>query len=360
MNAVHQLTPSFAPRDAIGNHILHAQAVLREMGLRSEIYVADAWREVAHLTTPFREMPAAEPGTWLLYHASTGSPIADFLRERPEPTLLDYHNITPASLFGPWEPHVGVELQAARRQLAELAPHTELALADSSYNEEELIALRYRRTAVVPILFETSSFDHDVDPRAVDRLRSGAKGATWLFVSRIAPNKAHHDLIKAFAVYRRVYDQHAHLRIVGTSASHAYLTALEALRSALQLDDAITFAGTVSDADKAAHFAAADVYVSTSDHEGFGVTLLEAMHHGVPVVAYGSTAVPETMGDGGICLPSKEPSTVAAAVHRVLTDASVRAAVVAAGHRRVAAFDLAITRDTFQRAIESVVEAGPS
>lgn len=358
MTAVHQLTPSFAPRDAIGNHILHVQAVLREMGLRSEIYVGDAWREVAHLASPFREL-TSHPGepTWLLYHASTGSPIADFLRERPEPKLVDYHNITPASMFGPWEPHVGVELQAARRQLAELAPHTAFAMADSSYNEAELVGLRYSPTAVVPILFDQATFAEAVDERALERLRSSTRGSVWLFVSRIAPNKAHHDLINAFAVYRRVYDQHAVLRIVGGSASHAYLTALEELRSALQLDDAIDFTGNVSDAEKAAHFEAADVYVSTSDHEGFGVTLLEAMHHDLPVVAYGSSAVPETMGDGGLCLDSKEPTRVAAAVHRVLTDAPLRDALAAAGRRRLAAFDLPVTQARLREVIESVVGA---
>ncbi len=358
MTAVHQLTPSFAPRDAIGNHILHAQAVLREMGLRSEIYVGDAWREVAHLTTPFREL-TVQPGepTWLLYHASTGSPMADFLIERPEPKLLDYHNITPASLFGPWEPHVGVELQAARRQLADLASHTSFAMADSSYNEAELIELGYAPTTVVPILFDQASFADAVDSRLLDRLRSASKGAVWLFVSRIAPNKAHHDLMNAFAVYRRVYDQHATLRIVGGSASHAYVTALEQQRSALQLDDAVVFTGNVSDRDKAAHFEAADVYVSTSDHEGFGVTLLEAMHHDLPVVAYGSTAVPETMGDGGLCLDSKEPARMAAAVHRVLTDTALREALVAAGRRRLAAFDLSVTRARLRDVLSPVVGA---
>jgi glycosyltransferase involved in cell wall biosynthesis len=355
-SAIHQLTPSFAPRDAIGNHILQVQRVLREMGFESGIYVGDAWREVAHLTKPFREVPGG-PGTWLLYHASTGSPIADFLQERPEPKLVDYHNITPAELYGPWEPHVGVELQAARRQLADLAAHTDFAFADSAYNEEELIALRYRRTAVVPILLDTETFEHHIDPAAVERTRALTPGALWLFVSRIAPNKAHHDLIKAFAVYRRVYDPAARLRILGGSASHAYLTALEQLVAALQLDDAIDFTGNVSDEEKAAHFEACDVYVSTSDHEGFGVTLLEAMHHGLPVVAYGSTAVPEVMGDGGVCLPTKEPTTVAAAVHRVLTDATLRAAIVAAGHRRVIAYDIETSRQRLREVITEAVGA---
>jgi glycosyltransferase involved in cell wall biosynthesis len=357
MTAVHQLTPTFAARDAIGDHIVQVQQVLRDMGFRSDLYVADAQREVAHLTTPFRDLTvrSGEP-TWLLYHASTGSSIADFLVERAEPKLVDYHNITPASMFGPWEPHVGVELHAARRQLAELAPHTTLAFADSSYNEAELLELGYRSGGVVPILIDTASFDHRVDERMVARLRGESKGAAWLFVSRIAPNKAHHDLLKAFAIYRKVFDPHATLRILGTSASHAYLTALESFRSALQLDDSVLFLGQVSDEDKAAHFEAADVYVSTSDHEGFGVTLLEAMHHGLPVVAYGSSAVPETMGAGGVCLPTKEPTTVAAAVHRVVTDPVVRAGIVAAGHQRVQDFDIEVGRQRLRDIISSVVQ----
>ena len=65
--------------------------------------------------------------------------------------------------------------------------------------------------------------------------------------------------------------------------------------------------------------------------------------------------VPETMGDGGLCLDSKEPSRIAAAVHRVLSDAPLRGALVAKGHDRVAAFDLSITQAKLRDVITSVV-----
>jgi L-malate glycosyltransferase len=353
--AVHQLVPSFAPRDAIGNHTLQVQHVLRDLGLVSEIFVADARPEVAHLSRPYRHLGEA-PDTWLLYQSSTGSPMAEWLLARPEPKLVNYHNITPASAFAPWEPHVGVELQAGRRQLAELAAMTELAVADSTYNERELVALGYRRTTVVPILLDTSTFDHAVDEAALERLRADAAGgAAWLFVGRIAPNKAQHDLVKAFAVYRRVYDGCAKLRLVGGSSSHRYLTALESYVEALGLTGAVDIAGDVPEGTLGAHYRAADVYVSASDHEGFGVPLVEAMYHGIPVVAFGSTAVPETLGDGGLCLADKSPASLAAAVHRVCSDPTVRDALVAAGHRRVADFDLAANRRKFADAVASVV-----
>jgi len=352
MTAVHQLIPSFAPRDAVGNHTLQVQSVLRELGLRSEIYVANARPEVARLCAPYESL-GAQPDTWFLYQASTGSPMADWLLARDEPLLLNWHNITPASMFAPWEPHVGVELEAGRRQLKALSRRTRFAIADSTYNEAELLEWGYASTAVVPILLDTATFEKAIDERALARLRHG--GSVWLFVGRIAPNKAQHDLIKAFSVYLRTYDADAQLRLVGGSSSHAYWTALVEYLAALELTEHVTLCGDVSDGELAAHYRAADVYVSASDHEGFGVPLLEAMHHRVPIVAYGSTAVPETVGSGGLVLPEKDPASLAAAVHVVLSDPSLRGALVAAGARRLADFDLAANRARFGALVREAI-----
>jgi glycosyltransferase involved in cell wall biosynthesis len=352
MTAVHQLLPSFAPRDAIGNHTLQVQSVLREMGLRSEIYVADARPEVARLCSPYEQL-GREPDTWLLYQASIGSPVADWILDRDEPLLLNWHNITPASIFGPWEPHVGVELAWGRRQMQALAPRTRLAIAVSSFNEQELLELGYASTAVVPILFDPATFERRVDTRALAGLEH--EGAVWLFVGRIAPNKAQHDLVKAFSVYRQAYDADARLRLVGGSSSHAYSTALVDYIAALELTPYVELCGDVSDGVLAAHYRAADVYVSASDHEGFGVPLLEAMHHRLPIVAFGSTAVPETVGAGGLVLPDKSPATMAAAVHRVVTDAELRVQLVEAGLRRVSDFDLAVNRQRFAELVRGAI-----
>jgi glycosyltransferase involved in cell wall biosynthesis len=352
MTAVHQLIPSFAPRDAVGNHTLQVQGVLRELGFESEIYAGNARREVAGRSKPFDELTAG-PGTWFLYQASTGSPMVDWLLGRDEPLLVNWHNITPAAMFGPWEPHVGVELEAGRRQMKALARRTRFAIADSTFNEAELLEWGYGSTAVVPILLDTATFDTAMDERALARLRH--RGTVWLFVGRVAPNKAQHDLIKAFSVYCRTYDPDARLRLVGGSSSHAYWTALVELIGALELGGHVTLYGDVSDGELAAHFRTADVYVSASDHEGFGVPLLEAMHHGVPVVAYGSTAVPETVGAGGVVLPDKSPSTLAAAVHRVVSDPGLHEALVAAGARRLADFDLATNRARFGELVQRAI-----
>jgi len=345
--AIHQLLPSFAPRDAIGAHALQVQRVLHGLGVDSRIYVGDAHREVRRSVQPYRELPAPRPGepTWLLYQCSTGSPVADWLLSRPERKLSNYHNITPASFFEPWEPHVGAELLEARRQLDSLAAATELGIADSAYNEAELRAVGYGATTVVPILLDTATFDHEVDRDALDRLRAARSGggSDWLFVGRVAPHKAQHDLIKAFATHRVTDDPLARLHIVGGSSSHAYWTALERFIAALDLTDAVDLAGSITPGELAARYQVADVFVCVSEHEGFCVPLVEAMHHEVPVVAYRAAAVPETLGGAGLILDEKSPATVAAAVQRVLVDAPLRASLVAAGTARVADFALGRT-----------------
>jgi glycosyltransferase involved in cell wall biosynthesis len=297
----------------------------------------------------------------LLYHSSVGSPVADFVAQRPEPIIVDYHNITPPSFFVRWEPVVAGALSLGRRQLARLAPRARLGLADSSFNAQELSEIGFAPTAVVPILLDVAALDRVSAERAVlDRVRSAARngGRTWLFVGRLAPNKAQHDVVKAFAAYRRFHDPHGRLCLVGGSSSHSYSEALHEFVDALGLRDAVDFTGPVSDAALRAYYEAADVLVVCSEHEGFCVPLVEAMHRRVPIVAYAAAAVPETIGDGGLLLDNKRPCNVAAAVARVLDDERLRSRLLDAGTARLAEFDVATSRRKLLDALVPIV--GPA
>lgn len=344
MSAIHQFLPTFASRDAIGNHALHVRRVLRGMGLESEIYaegIARPGRREAHPYRSFGRKPAPGP-TWLLYQLSTGSAVADFVRARPEPKLVNYHNITTASLFAPWEPHVAVECKEGRRQLGEMAGEVELGVAVSSFNEAELREAGYRDTAVAPVLVDLDGADVDADPEVLARLDRGkrAGGSDWLFVSRVAPHKCQHDVVRALAAYRRLYDPDARLHLVGAAGSGAYVSMLERYIAALGLGGAVTVTGSISATALKSYYRSADVFVCLSEHEGFCVPVIEAMRLSVPVVAFASTALPETVAGAGVLLKAKDPVTVAAAVARVLTDDPLRAQLVAAGVRRSADFSL--------------------
>ena len=300
--------------------------------------------------------PVEAPGSAVIYQFSIGSVMTDPLLAAGMPLALNFHNVTPPELFEPWELGLTPGLWWGRHQVAQLAGRVRLGIADSAFNADDLAKAGYPESVVAPIILDTGSFAGPVDQPMADALAAELpKGGTaCLFVGRLAPNKAQHDLIKAFAVYRRVFDPTARLWLVGGASSDTYLQALRGLASAAGVADAVRFAGSVSPGELAAYYRAAGVFVCASDHEGFCVPLLEAMHHGLPVVAFASSAVPETLGGAGVCLPEKSPSVVAGAVWRVVSDPSLRASLVAAGHRRLADFAPERTRPVFAAAIEEL------
>jgi len=172
----------------------------------------------------------------------------------------------------------------------------------------------------------------------------------------MAPHKAQHDIVKAFAAYRRGYDAAARLTLVGGASSSAYQRTLEGSVEALGLGGAVRMRGSIPQGELAAHYATADVFVCLSDHEGFCVPLLEAMASGLPIVAYAATAVPEMLGGTGLLLPRKDPATVAAACHRVAIDTPLRERLSAAGRARLTRFSRARSEATMLNALRPVLE----
>jgi glycosyltransferase involved in cell wall biosynthesis len=152
-------------------------------------------------------------------------------------------------------------------------------------------------------------------------------------------------------VLRRQLDPEARLHLVGSALGSRYEPALRAFVEDLGLTEAVDLAGSVTPAELEAYYQAADVFVCASDHEGFCVPVVEAVGHGLPVVAYAAGAVPETSGDAGILLPDKDPLVFATVVHRVGTDPQVHQALAALGRARAATFDLGASTHAMVEAI---------
>jgi glycosyltransferase involved in cell wall biosynthesis len=357
---VDQVIPSLASRDAIGVSSLNLRDGLRAAGIDSDIYYGSFTPDVEQEGRPVIELGRATRGRWLLYQASIGSPVYDILAARSEPKLVNYHNITPASLLRDWEPAVAYEASLGREQLARLAPQSRFAVADSGFNESELLALGYSGTAVVPLLIDMHSKSDLPDAALTDRLQKRKEregGADLLYVGKISPHKAPHDLVKMLDVLRRTYDPAARLHLIGSPLGETYEPALRAFIAELGLEEAVNLPGSVSGAELEAYFRAADVFVMASDHEGFCVPLAEAMGHGVPIVAYGVAAVPETVADAGLVLPDKSALPFAAAVGRVLGDPQLRSLLASAGRTRAAGFDLGASTNRFVSLVREAVGA---
>ncbi len=361
MIAIHQFVPTLSPHDAIGRHTLQLRSVLRGLGLASDIFTAEVHDDLTRDARPYDTFEPGPGRTWLLYQASTGSPVAEFVTARPEPKLLDYHNVTPPAFFNGWDPEHRVRLSTGLTQVAALARAVDLAFAHSVFNAADLHGWGCHRAVVAPVLVDRAHLVEDPDPATLESL-AGTKargGSDWLFIGRLAPNKAQHDLVKALAAYRRAYDPAARLHLVGEAASESYRATLVRFIDAVGLAGAVRLHGLVSPAALAAFYRTADVFVCVSEHEGFCVPLFEAMHHRVPIVAHAAGAVPETVGEAAVLLDVKDPATVAAAVARVLRDGDLREHLVAAGSARATEFDPSRARCLYEASVRCLLEERP-
>jgi glycosyltransferase involved in cell wall biosynthesis len=332
VTAVHQFVPTLVPGDAVGHHVLELQTLLRALGVDSEVFAAEIDPELAGAAHPYDEF-TGDPGATLLYHASTASPVAAFLAGRPEPKVVDYHNVTPPEFFTGWDPPQATRLRAARREIATIARDAALVITHSHFSARDVDGWGRADAMVLPVL--GASFLAGAPGPPARAARAGTSEATWLFVGRCAPNKAQHRLIEALVIHRRSYGGRVRLRLVGAASPLAYRDALERLAAAAGVADAVEFHDSVPAATLASWYREADVFVSASAHEGFCVPVLEAMRFGLPVVARAAGAVPETAGGAAVLVPGDSASTLAVAAERVHADPALADRLATAGRARV-------------------------
>ena len=163
------------------------------------------------------------------------------------------------------------------------------------------------------------------------------------------PHKRVEDLVSLHAEVRK-RAPHAQLFIAGGYApGHPAFRALKA-----QADSVgnVTFLGRVSHGQLVAAYRASDVYVSMSEHEGFGVPLVEAMAAELPVLAFGAGAVPETLGGAGLVFDEKHFPTLAELVLLLEGDAPLRRRIIQGQRERLKAFSLEETTSALGAALE--------
>jgi glycosyltransferase involved in cell wall biosynthesis len=354
--AIHQFVPTVTRRDAIGHHVLELRAVIRSLGVASDIFAVEIHSNLDHEVRPYQEYVGGGGPTALLYHAATTSVLAEFLVRRPEPKIVDYHNITPARFFTGWDPGHAVAVRDARIEIAAIVRTADLVFTHSRFSARDIEGWGCAHPIVAPVL-GASFLDPAVDAPAPMPRRAGLgdRSAVWLFVGRLAPNKAQQQLIKALAIFRRTYGLPAELHLVGAATPPAYRDALVRLATAAGVGDAVHFHEEVSADDLATMYRTADVFVSASAHEGFCVPVVEAMRFGLPVVARAAGAVPETAGGAAVLVAGESASTLAVAVHRVLADPALAARLAAAGRARAATV-LAQEHDDYRDALRALVE----
>jgi L-malate glycosyltransferase len=324
---VHQVLATLGYGDAIGHEVLAIQRVLQHAGFQSEIFVQTADKRLEDLTRDYRDLlEVSDPSNILIHHFSIGSRASRIAYAVPDRQILVYHNITPPEFF------IGVHEQLAeqcfkgRRELGIYPARVELALGDSEFNRQELDALGFAPTGVLPVV---PDFSHlDLEPNDLVAGEFDDERTNVLFVGRIIPNKRIEDVIRYFHAYQRNFNPRSRLLFVGSYAGYEkYLAMLQELVASLGTER-VHFAGHVTDAELTAYYEVSDLFLCASAHEGFCVPIVESFYKQLPVVAYAATAVPATMDGAGVLYTTQDPLEVAALVDAVLSDAALYDAIV--------------------------------
>jgi glycosyltransferase involved in cell wall biosynthesis len=265
----------------------------------------------------------------------------------PRGRVLQYHNVTPARFFAPYDAGVFRLAALGRQELETLVGQTDAALGDSEYNRQELASLGFSNTAVFPIAIDLDRIRNAPRQPALEQVLSDGL-LNFLFVGRIAPNKKIEDHIRLAEHYKRYVDTEYRFIFVGkTDGIPRYYDMVRALLAEYQMPaDRFIFTGPVPDIDLATYYRMARVYISLSEHEGFCVPLLEAMAADVPVMAYASTAVPDTLGGAGVQFAPKDLEYAAELLGVLAYDDALRRQVIAGQRRRLQEFgDVRLRRD---------------
>jgi L-malate glycosyltransferase len=335
---VNQWLPAAHRGDAIGDSARKTRDLLRAMGHESHIYAMTIDDDMRDEARPF-DAAEARAGDVTVFHYALPSPMTAAFAALPKGRVLQYHNITPARFFAPYHPGVFRIAALGRQDLATLAGRVELALGDSEFNRQELERLGFARTGVLPIALDLDRIVQ-AQPHPVLEHLLGDGLTNFLFVGRIVPNKRIEDIVRLAEVYKRYIDANYRFIFVGrTDGLPRYYATVRALVAEYDmLPDRFLFTGAVPDWELAAYYRTASVYLSLSEHEGFCVPLLEAMAAGVPVFAYESTAVADTLGGAGVCWSPKDLEYAAELLGQLAFDPVMRAQVVAGQRRRLEDF----------------------
>lgn len=319
-----QVMPTISIGDAVSNDAIAIKKVLNDMGYDSRIFAENIDGRLQRGTAEkYERIGRIGEEDIVIYHESVGTDLNYTMRDLKCHFIMRYHNITPPKYFE-WYHQAAYELsRIGLEQTRMLAGRTEYVLADSEFNRLDLVHMGYQCPMdVLPVLIPFSDYDRAYDKEVVKKYTDGYKNI--LFVGRIVPQKKQEDIIRIFHFYQKRINQKSRLFLVGNyEGMELYKNRLDRYIQQLGAEHVI-FTGHIRFEQILSYYKVADLFLCMSEHEGFCVPLAEAMKFDIPIIAYDSCAIGDTMGRGGILVQNKDPAQIALLMNRVLMDDEIK------------------------------------
>ena len=317
---------SLTKNDAIGNNFLKRKLVLDEMGFNTSPIVGytNIWefrdyqiflRNILDIlnykslkklySNPVKYLPRARSyinpfdakkkipdcDIYIIDFSSYSKIMEGIFKFKKAVKIVDFHDITPIEFVK--DKILIDELNAAQKQVT-LLKKADIILAHSQFVMDKIRRIHKNRNYKAPLSLFSS-----IPVKKQKKLRD-KRTLRILFVGRISEHKGIHILIEALSKLSIEFE----CSIIGDYShyfSENYYKRLKKRVSFLGIADKIRFLGSVSDEELKSEYKKADLFVTASLHEGFCIPIVEAMSYGIPVIGSNSSAIPSTIGKGGLC-----------------------------------------------------------
>lgn len=325
---VYQLMNALTVGDGVSTFARDYDYLYKTNGQPTQIMGNHCSDALSHLTKQIHEFNFSTEDS-ILYHYCGCCEWSEYINSLNLPVkILFFHNITPPHFFkdntSEYASVVNGWMQLPGMDNFDMY----VALSQYSLNVLQQSIPKKLNTFIMPMLVDRDLILNK--PYTVDLTRQLRQQFSFhiIFVGRVWPHKKQMDLVKFAHYYKSTVNDAFHISIIGGGMA-SYAEELKTAIKKYNLEAHVTLTGKVPDEDLYAYYRAADVYLSMSEHEGFGTPLAEAMVFDVPVVAYGVTAIPETVGDNGCIFYEKNYQLISATVNKLHSDAAFREWVLA-------------------------------
>lgn len=335
---IYQVVTTLGYGDAVGNDIFALMDSMQKAGYQTKIFAEVIDKRISHKDVEkVEKMPELDAADIILYHLATGADLTFQIAKYPCRKILVYHNITPPRFFRRYNIQAAKNCEKGLAGVKFLADKVDYCLPVSTFNGEDLVRMGYRcKMDVQPILVKFDDYEKEPDCNLMEKMTDGYENI--IFVGRIAPNKKQEDVIAVFAMYKKYYNPKSRLILAGSyGGMEKYLDCLKQYVEYNQVEDVI-FTGHIRFEEILAYYRSAHIFLCMSEHEGFCVPLLEAMYFDIPIIAFDSTAVGDTLNGTGILLKEKDALLTAAWMNRISKDACLKEYLISKQRERLAFF----------------------
>ncbi len=252
------------------------------------------------------------------------------------PTVVTLHDLIPLRYPHLFTREQRLVYRIATRLAVRAARRVVTVSAAAAQDISDLLRVPAERVVVIPAAADPTFRPQSASAIAATRGRLSLPPRYALYVGT---NKPHKNLVRLIEAWARVHVGDATLVIAGVW--DARFPEAQRRAAALGVSDSVHFLGRVAEADLPALYAGALLFVFPSEHEGFGLPVIEAMACGVPVACSSAASLAEVAGEAALHFAPHDVESMAAAIGALLADTDLRAEMSRRGTARAAQFSWA-------------------